>query len=298
MRKVLTEAKPAFTVKWNDRRNFRDVGSYLAISIPSMLLLVFEFSALDIQAILTGHLSLNDQASFVILQNFVLTIYVLPQGVGTAGCTLVGKYLGKGNIEQAKKVIKGLYYYSLVMCGVEGLFMLICRNLITDLFTADEAIRTIGHKIVWTFMIAQLLDFWQCSLSGVIRGLGRQTLLSSVAFTSYYIIMVPLSFYLTFNAGSHSSAYDQINILTTGSSLMLVQGLGQVGTWLAYSVGLTHMVMWQLYIIQTVDWKQAIMMQETGLVMKLPHLHQTVPGRSLKNQKSANQWIEIVQNLM
>jgi len=48
MKKKLTQAKDALKVKINDPRNFKEIGTYMAISIPSMLLLIFEFAALDI----------------------------------------------------------------------------------------------------------------------------------------------------------------------------------------------------------------------------------------------------------
>lgn len=47
MKKVIPDAKEALQVKWNDPRNFKEYGSYLAISIPSMLLIIFEYASQD-----------------------------------------------------------------------------------------------------------------------------------------------------------------------------------------------------------------------------------------------------------
>jgi len=136
---------------------------------------------------------------------------------------LVGKYLGKGEIKNAKRVITGFTYYFALMCILEAILMISCKNLITDVFTPDEVIRTIGHRVFWSFMVANLLDFWCTGLGGIIRGLGKQNLLTNITFVSYFIIMFPLCYHLSFNVGSHSSKYDKVNISPVDGQ---IRGLG------------------------------------------------------------------------
>jgi len=49
------------------------------------------------------------------------------------------------------------------------------------------------------------MDYTQTSLVGVVRGLGQQGLASINYFITYYLIDLPLSYYLALHHGQHVS---------------------------------------------------------------------------------------------
>jgi len=64
-----------------DTRNFANLTEYLAIALPSMLFLVLEWSLFDIQTIIAGNISLNDQGCQIIYYNILVLIYSVPLGI-------------------------------------------------------------------------------------------------------------------------------------------------------------------------------------------------------------------------
>ena len=256
MKRQLLVAAPAFAVKWNDSRNFQEIPTYLSISVPSMLLIIFEFSSMDLQAILTGYISTYDMASFVILINFNDTIYALPNSINTAACTFIGKYIGSGNVPVAQKYMRGVVSFSLLICAVESTLMIVFREQIINSFTTNQEIRAIGHRVVWIYLLTNAIDFWQCAMTGIIRAFGKQRSLSIISFLSNYVIMIPLSFLFTFRTGCHSEFYEIISL--RGAAANTKPGLGQVGTWLAIAIGFVNMLIWQTAMIRCANWHQIV----------------------------------------
>ena len=85
------------------------------------------------------------------------------------------------------------------------------------------------------FVITMLIDFWQVVIGGAIRALGKQGIFALINFMSYYMIALPLSFYLPFHVGSHQEIS-----LTPNSEEIDIVGLGQKGLWYAIIIGLTN----------------------------------------------------------
>jgi MATE family multidrug resistance protein len=133
-------------------------------------------------------------------------------GINTAACALIGKHLGDQNIELAKKFMKGILLYSFFWMLFQTVLLLLLQNAMIDAFTADEQIKKIGHNLFPIFLLLSTVDFMQAVLSGVIRGLAAQRIFSLISFVSYYVIMVPLSYYLAFKVGSHFSDYSEVAI--------------------------------------------------------------------------------------
>lgn len=134
--------------------------------------------------------------------------------------------------------------YAVFNCLIFGAFMVAVRDYIINVFTEEEAIRVIGKRLFWVFMVRNILDFWQCSLTGIIRGLGKQDFFTKISFFSYFMMMIPFSMFLAFKQGSHSADYSSVFMFTNSEDILMVEGMGQKGTWVANSIGLVHIILW------------------------------------------------------
>jgi MATE family multidrug resistance protein len=90
-------------VFWYNNECLKDLGNFLKIGIPGMLMLCFEWWAFEFLAIFAGLLSVNDLAAEVVIINMITFIFMLPLGISYSASALTGNYLGEGKIDLAKR---------------------------------------------------------------------------------------------------------------------------------------------------------------------------------------------------
>ena len=83
--------------------NWQELKNYLRIGIPGMLMLCFEWWALELLAIFTGLLGVNELAAQVVIVQMVSFIFMLPLGISYSASALTGNYLGENKIDLAKR---------------------------------------------------------------------------------------------------------------------------------------------------------------------------------------------------
>jgi MATE family multidrug resistance protein len=85
------------------RHVFKDIGLYLKIGIPGMLMLCFEWWAFELLALFTGILGVYQLAAEVCIINMISFIFMMPLGISYSASALTGNYIGEGKIDLAKK---------------------------------------------------------------------------------------------------------------------------------------------------------------------------------------------------
>lgn len=73
-----------------DRRTFRGIGQYLALGIPSAMMLCLEWWAYEIMTLMAGYIGVEVQAAQIVLMNIIAFMFMFALGLSTAACTTVG----------------------------------------------------------------------------------------------------------------------------------------------------------------------------------------------------------------
>ncbi len=82
---------------------FNEVGAYLKVGISGALMLCFEWWAFELLAIFSGLISVESLAAEVVVINIVTFIFMIPLGISYAASALTGYFIGKKDIERARK---------------------------------------------------------------------------------------------------------------------------------------------------------------------------------------------------
>ena len=69
---------------------------------------------------------------------------------------------------------------------------------IVNLFTASKAVKTAWQSAILAVTISVLPDHWQTFQQGVIKGLGIQETLVNQTLFIYWVVNLPLIYFLTF----------------------------------------------------------------------------------------------------
>jgi multidrug resistance protein, MATE family len=91
---------------WPDLESFKDWKLYLALSIPSTMMICGECWFYEIVTIMSGYIGVNEQAVMVILVNLFLFLVCFSMGFSEALGTVVGNSIGENNVPKAKKYFK------------------------------------------------------------------------------------------------------------------------------------------------------------------------------------------------
>ena len=73
------------------------------------------------------------------------------------------------------------------------------------LFSTSDEMSDFTGIVYDLFLVGFALDWLVSVLNGPIRGIGKQGMASKNNFVAYYLLDLPLSYYLTFYYGSHIS---------------------------------------------------------------------------------------------
>lgn len=116
---------------------FEDVGEYLKIGISGMLMLCFEWWAFELLAIFSGLLSVEALAAEVVVINLVTFIFMIPLGISYSASALTGYFIGKNDLERAKKYGTLTLLFNQLITIVIVIILGTFNNGISRIFTTE-----------------------------------------------------------------------------------------------------------------------------------------------------------------
>lgn len=126
--------------------------------------------------------------------------FMFPAAISIAGSARVGNLLGAGRPEAAKFAAKMSVFIAVTFGTTLGMMLLVIpHSYIPSLFAPNE-----DDVIYQTSRTIPLLAFYviadsiQVSLSGIIKGAGRQCITMPIVLVAYWMVALPLAYHLAF----------------------------------------------------------------------------------------------------
>ena len=79
------------SLSWPNKAAFASWGEYMKISAPSIVMLLAEGWAFNVLGLVAGLISVTDQACNTILLNVIAILFMVPMGIQSAACAIIGK---------------------------------------------------------------------------------------------------------------------------------------------------------------------------------------------------------------
>jgi len=212
------------------------VVQFLDLGIPGMFQLMFAWIAFEIIALLCGLIPDPEEAliaigSNAIVLNVVQFVYMLYMGTSVAGSVRIGNALGAGDAHRAKVATYLAVTIGTLLSFVNMAFLVTFRDNLASIFTKDEDLLNKCQSLFIVVAMLQLPDALNSVEQGVFRASGRQSLSAKLTFVAYYIIGVPLGYYLA-----------------------LPLGVGVEGLWIGIFAGLLVISTANAIVIWMSDW--------------------------------------------
>jgi MATE family multidrug resistance protein len=190
----------------------------LKLGLPTALQMLFEVTAFAAAAFICGLISATDIAAHQIALSMASFTFNLCIGFSVASTIMIGGKLGERNFDEIKKIGINNFKLAFLFMLVSGIFFIVARDILPTFFTKKEdvAVISLASKLLIIAALFQLSDGIQVTALGSMRGLQDVKIPSIITFVAYWIITIPLGYYLC-----------------------VVRQMGAWGMWIALGLGLT-----------------------------------------------------------
>ena len=196
--------------------NLNHIKDIFRIGFASGLQYIFEVGAFSVATVMTGSIGAIHLAAHQIALNLASISYMIASGIGSASMISLSYYDGKRNFEDMRRSGFACFLLVFILMIVSALIFIIFRNYLPVLYVDDTRVISIASTLLIFAGLFQISDGIQAVGLGILRGIRDIKKPTIVTFISYWIISIPLSYFLG-----------------------IEYGYGVYGIWIGLSVGLT-----------------------------------------------------------
>jgi len=176
------------------------VKEYLRLGIPGILSMG-EWWYWEVICFIAGNLGAVTLEAHSIGYNLVPLAFMVPMGIQTAATTRIGNLLANGRVKLAQKVALSSVLAGLVAGNVYAALTYVYRDSIIKLYTDDVDALMECQKFWSILCVFLIIDNLQGITCGILRGLGKQFILSVILNFCMWILGVPLAYFAVFVKG-------------------------------------------------------------------------------------------------
>lgn len=194
----------------------------IKIGAPVAMQYIFEISAFSGAAVIIGTIGTPEQAAHQIAISLAALTYMVASGIASSATIKTGNYLGEKSFTDLRRSAIASYHVVLVFMCITALIFVFASGLLPYLYTQDVNVVKIAAQLFIIAGFFQLFDGTQVVGLGVLRGIGDVNVPTYITFFSYWIIGIPLGYFLGIylNLGVNGIWYGLTIGLLTASILL------------------------------------------------------------------------------
>ena len=186
------------------------------IGFPIGVQTLMETIAFTAAFIFIGWISKEALAAHQIANQICDMTFMVILGIGSATTIRVSHQLGANNLEGVRMASNASIHLVLLINAIGAALMIGFRHQIPLLFTHDQEVIAIASQLVVLAGVLQLADGLQVVAASMLRGITDVKVPMIIAIVSYTIVCI-----------------------STGLFLAFLMGMGAVGIWIGFVVGLS-----------------------------------------------------------
>jgi len=168
----------------------------LKIGVPIGFAIFFETAVFAAVTLLMSQFNTTTIAAHQAANNFASFLYMVPMSISMGLTILVGYEVGAKRLKDAK-----IYSYlgiclAILLALLCGIGLLVFTKEIAGFYTTDAAVLALAQQFLIYALFFQLSDAIAAPIQGALRGYKDVNSSFIMAFVSYWIISLPLGYYL------------------------------------------------------------------------------------------------------
>jgi MATE family multidrug resistance protein len=173
----------------------------LRLGAPAAGQILLEVGAWNLATFSAGYLTPVALATHQIVLNYASVTYMVPLGISAAAAVSVGHAVGAGDAARARRAgWMALALGTSFMLLAAVAFLAWPRPLI-ELFTRDARVLAVGPGLLGIVAAFEVFDGIQTVSTGALRGLGETRAPMMANLVGYWVLGLPLGFFLCFGLG-------------------------------------------------------------------------------------------------
>ena len=183
------------------RPDFARIAELVRIGLPAAVQMLFEIGVFSTATALIARLDAATVAAHQIALNCASLTYMVPLGISSAAAVRVGQAIGRRD-----PVAAGYAGWAAISMGagfmsLAALVLVFAPRGIVRVFTPDPQVMRVGVTLLLVAAAFQLFDGLQTVATGALRGTGETRIPMFSSFVAYWVIGLPLGYYLGFRRG-------------------------------------------------------------------------------------------------
>jgi multidrug resistance protein, MATE family len=189
------------TLVYPSTKSFQNISFFLCYGASGCVMICAEWWAYEILTIFASFISSAAISAQSILLQLIVILFMFPLGVSLTIASIIGNSIGSESYQLAKSI--GYLSFLLVFALDLILSPLVyhCGLQYITLFTSDPLIISLCRDCLPLLSLQVFFDGLQAVGSGILRGAGRQSIGALINLIAYYLLALPLGWYLCFNKG-------------------------------------------------------------------------------------------------
>lgn len=180
---------------------FKYWGEIFKLGIPIAIATALETVVFSTLSLMVSRFDTTIIASHQAALNFSGFLYSLPVSVANTATIIIAYHVGAKNYKLAKSYTALSVALGVISSGVAGLIVLLFDTQIPYLYSTDSGVIDLtAHLLIFAIGFA-LCDSFASALAGVLRGYKKVVPICLAMFVGYYIVGIPVAYYLVFTKG-------------------------------------------------------------------------------------------------
>lgn len=180
---------------------FKYWGEIFKLGIPIAIATALETVVFSTLSLMVSRFDTTIIASHQAALNFSGFLYSLPVSVANTATIIVAYHVGAKNYKLAKSYTFLSVILGVISSSVAGLIVLLFDTKIPYLYSTDSGVIDLtAHLLIFAIGFA-LCDSFASALAGVLRGYKKVVPICLAMFVGYYIVGIPVAYYLVFTKG-------------------------------------------------------------------------------------------------
>lgn len=195
----------SWKTKWTI--NFSFCREVFKIGLPISVSIFFEVMAFCSVTLFIGKFAETQIAANNIALNYASLAFMVPMSIASAVGVKVGHAYGEKNVHNIRTFSIVSMMTAVAFTAFMGLITFNFPESILTAYTGDHEVLHWGRKLLFWVACFQIFDGAQVTLAGILRGLSLTRISSLGIFIGYWVIGIPLGYFLGFHGGLEAQGF-------------------------------------------------------------------------------------------
>ncbi len=186
---------------WFRKPDWAELRHLLKVGFPASLQLLAEVSAFVFGIMMIGTLGPEALAAHQVAISCAATVFMVPLGLSMAMTVRVGEAWGAKDWQRMRPILQGGWLLAVSFALLSGQAFLFLNETIASWFLPEGETLAVAAGLLLVAAAFQIADALQIVSAGALRGLNDVTKPAWISFLAFWVLALPVGWYLTFRLG-------------------------------------------------------------------------------------------------